>query len=192
MNDRLATVAHDQAQKSANAFWFWIVVTTLVGWNVGWWAVIPGACAVLTAIGSFRSTTRAVRLEEQRSAAAAHTNVLKDCDRVLEEYSRALEMYSGYELVDASRLPFSKDTIKAALKLAMRQAAGTQHFDSLKAALFSLAMFQHGVPSALEQMGLLGALDGKAEADVDSALSRADHVQKLSLQELNSLATEFA
>lgn len=191
MNDRLAVVAHDQAQKSANAFWFWILVAAVVGWNFGWWAVIPGVCALLTAIGSFQSTARAIRLERQQPATEANAKLAAECDRILQGYSRALEMYSGYELIDVSRLPFSKDAIKAALKLAMRQSAGTPQADNVRAALLSLAMFQQGVPPALEHMGLLGAIDGEADADAASALRKADHVQKLARQELNAISAEF-
>lgn len=66
---RNATAADfdEAAQRQANAFWFFVVVGGLVWWFASpWWAIIPGALALVCAISSITSTRAALALRSGR------------------------------------------------------------------------------------------------------------------------------
>jgi hypothetical protein len=64
VNARPATAADfdPAAQQKANSFWFWLVVAGIVYYFFKYWAIIPGALAVLSAIQSISATRAASSL----------------------------------------------------------------------------------------------------------------------------------
>jgi hypothetical protein len=61
---RNATAADfDQAaQRSANAFWVFLIVSGVTYYFAGWWAAIPSALAILGVVRSISSTRYAQQL----------------------------------------------------------------------------------------------------------------------------------
>jgi len=52
------------AQSKANQFWFFSVLAALIGYYLHWWAVIPGAIALLSMIQSCHATKLADQLRK--------------------------------------------------------------------------------------------------------------------------------
>ncbi len=50
------------AQQHANATWVWVIVTALVVWIGGWFALIPGFLAILSITKSVTATSCATKL----------------------------------------------------------------------------------------------------------------------------------
>ena len=61
---RIATAVdfNATAQKHANAFWLWLVVTGIIYYFFEWWSVIPALLAIWSAISSIGATKAASNL----------------------------------------------------------------------------------------------------------------------------------
>ena len=66
VNARTATAVDfdASAQRWANQFWSWLFVTFLVAYFGGWFALIPGIFAVLSAVKSIGSTMAGTQLRK--------------------------------------------------------------------------------------------------------------------------------
>ena len=58
-------VAKQAAQHWADTFWFWAVGTAVVGWFLGWVAVLPGLGAIWCIRSSIKATSFAEELERR-------------------------------------------------------------------------------------------------------------------------------
>lgn len=52
------------AQRNANAFWFWLIITIIIYALLNWWAIIPAFISVFCAIASVSATRRANYLQK--------------------------------------------------------------------------------------------------------------------------------
>ncbi|WP_324741605.1 hypothetical protein U8326_00060 [Tsuneonella sp. CC-YZS046] len=64
---RTATAADfdNAAQRNAHAFWGWLVVVAITWWFTShWWALVPGALAILCGVQSIGATRAAAALRK--------------------------------------------------------------------------------------------------------------------------------
>jgi len=69
MDARSATAADfdEAAQRNANAFWLFAIVTGVVWWFASmWWAIVPGLVAAYCVVASISCTMNATKLREGR------------------------------------------------------------------------------------------------------------------------------
>jgi predicted MFS family arabinose efflux permease len=77
-HDRLASKAYidghtsrefaGAAQRNANAFWFFAVITAVVSWFASWkWATVPAVLAAWSAVQSISATMIQTRIEKSEA-----------------------------------------------------------------------------------------------------------------------------
>jgi hypothetical protein len=152
------------AQKLANATWFFAILGAIVWYAFGWpWSLIAFAFAALTASQSISSTLIAGRLQQR----GPRPNSVGDAVAIVRAYANVMEHSAPSPgcVADASRLPFPKSAIKAAIVTALRATddAGTK--DALRAGYTGLASWQEGVGGVDQGIDALN-LDRKQDPKV--------------------------
>ena len=87
-----------EAQKAANATWFWLIATGILVYFFGWWWLLLGLVCLYTAFESFMDTRAAMRLERgvyeipNRNNGAPKGDATGMTDEELEAYKRKTDL----------------------------------------------------------------------------------------------------
>lgn len=134
------------AQRHANAAWIILIIAGAAWYFWGWmWAAVPAIVGAYTVFQSVSSTMIASRLEKENWIPVAGEG--DDVMSIIQAYGRILETDAPAPgtVADSRKLPYPKETIKAAIIAALQATADNLAREHLKVGYVCLADWQDGV-----------------------------------------------
>lgn len=129
------------AQKNANATWFYAILGGVLWYFLNWiWSLLPFFLAIYSAIHSISATLIANKLENLKPNENNFFKIVQAYGKVLEESQIGLGI-----VADVKELPFSKEQIKKAIVLAIKNTDDIKIKEQLKVGYLSLADWQENV-----------------------------------------------
>jgi len=145
---------HEAAQSHANSAFFYLIISVAFWYFFGWsWASVPIFLCLFSTVKSIFSTLVEVEIENYEPAPSELESIVQAYGDILGSGAPAPGC-----VADTSKLPYPKETIKAALIMALKLTEDPQTKGHLKGGYLDLSNWQEGVGD-IDQGFNVSALD---------------------------------